>query len=535
MDNKIKTNKLSIYLIKEEFNSPEKIIKDDDTISSHSLNDLSTLYVKDSKIHPPDWIKSFFLKIPDNFNLKNASSQALLLTKVKIEENIYRYFVIPFGVGYHLLRTGVIEERFGLKVVLNTINETGWRSIDKTNMSNVPKQAREQISLNSGVADFGIDIEQDLILGVTGKAKDDFFGKTITGRDALKVSVKQNIDTINNFLLKCYKQYCKDEYKTNFGWIDQIAEIKNPTLINGLNEKIIAKIKKSDFEKLWMAIPEIIDWEDVEGFHYSYNTEDEKFDDIYIYDFLHGLFPEKKYDEISITTFTENKVLCYSSSSDLIIHRWKAFQCLYCEIVEDKSTYILTNGKWYEIENNFVQQINSEYQQLLCKPCSVSLPDYNHTNEGDYNIKVSENMRNICCMDKKNISYGGGYSKIEFCDLFSQKKQLIHIKQYGGSSVLSHLFNQGLVSGELFRADKDFREKVNDKLPISHRIADILNINPSEYEIIYAVISHFKKELDIPFFSKVSLKNAKRRLETIGYNVYLMKINSEKAIEIEEE
>ncbi len=51
-------------------------------------------------------------------------------------------------------------------------------------------------------------------------------------------------------------------------------------------------------------------------------------------------------------------------------------------------------------------------------------------------------------MDKKNIPYGGGYSRIEFCDLFSKSKQMIHVKRYGGSSVLSHLFNQGLVSGE---------------------------------------------------------------------------------------
>ncbi|MCD4705514.1 TIGR04141 family sporadically distributed protein, partial [bacterium] len=47
----------------------------------------------------------------------------------------------------------------------------------------------------------------------------------------------------------------------------------------------------------------------------------------------------------------------------------------------------------------------------------------------------------------------------------------------------------------------------------------------SEYEIIYAIISKSEKDLDIPFFSKINIRNAKRRLETFGYSVSLLKIS----------
>ncbi len=130
-------------------------------------------------------------------------------------------------------------------------------------------------------------------------------------------------------------------------------------------------------------------------------------------------------------------------------------------------------------------------------------------------------------MDKKLITHGGGYSKIEFCDLYTKDKKIIHVKQYGGSAVLSHLFSQGIVSGELLLAGSEFRKKVNEKLLNSHKFSNPNNKpNPSDFQIIFAIISSSSKQLEIPFFSKVSLRNAKRRLETYGYKVLLHKIST---------
>jgi|SRR5579863_2319765 len=103
--------------------------------------------------------------------------------------------------------------------------------------------------------------------------------------------------------------------------------------------------------------------------------------------------------------------------------------------------------------------------------------------------------------------------------------KLVHVKRYGGSSVLSHLFAQGVVSGELFLGDAAFREKVNAELPTGFKLTDPqARPMPGNYEIIYAIISESKKDLDLPFFSKVTLRNARRRLQTLGYNVSIGKI-----------
>lgn len=164
---------------------------------------------------------------------------------------------------------------------------------------------------------------------------------------------------------------------------------------------------------------------------------------------------------------------------------------------------MLSNGKWYEVERNFSKQVDTDYQTLRSQQTSFSLPTYQHENENDYNEKIAQNDNQFCCMDRKNISHGGGYSKIEFCDLMTEDKKIIHVKHYGGSSVLSHLFSQGVVSGELFIADKNFRQKVNEELSDSHKI-DTVDRKPtaSDYEVIFAIISSSDKDLEIPFLAR---------------------------------
>jgi len=528
MSDNPKTNKLSIYLIKEEFKKPGEILKDIDNLDCYYIDDngTSAIYTKKSKTKSPQWITSFFCKRLNEFNLFNSSSQAIFLINVEVLENVFKYFALPFGSGHFLLKDETIEERFGLKTVLNTVDEKQIRSIDKKNMAHVPKHSREQMSLSSFVSDFGIDIEQDMIVDVRGKAKDDFFGKTISGKDSFKVSVKADINSIEFFLKKCFEQYEKKDYESNFGWIDQISEIKNSMQIEKLNRSLVKRIKSKNLEKLWMAIPEIIDWADVEGFSYQTKKSDESiFDDIYLQEFLQWHYPDQNYDNIDLDTFKKNKVYCHSASTGYPKAKWPAFNCLYCENEIGADTFLLTGGKWYQIQTDFVKKVNSEFKDILEKKLDLYLPDYDDKNEEVYNQTVSKNS-NFALMDRNLIPYGEGYNKIEFCDLYSKNREIVHVKRYGNSSVLSHLFFQGVVSGELFIAEKEFRDLVNKKLPITHQLSPGEIIKASEYKIIFAIISQSKKELNIPFFSKVSLKTAKRRLETIGYKVFLKKINT---------
>ena len=530
MSEKIPTNKLSIYLIKKEHVQHGDILTDIDELESEELKDIGKFYFKESQRFPPPWVKKFFAgSLKDHESLYNASSKAVLLVEIKVGKD-KRIFVIAFGYGLYLLRTGVCEERFGLKTTLNIIDHESLRKINKKNMSIAPKDTSEQLTKEGVIANFGIDIEQDLIVSITGKSKNqNDFGKTVTGKTGLSVSVKRDLYSIKDFLEKCYKRYISDDYKKDFGWIDHIVEVKDVKIRDGLNNNMIKEFRRrEDLVTTWMAVPDIIEWQDVKGFRYNKKKIEELKEDICIEDFLSSLSDE---DEQKLdANFLKNKeVYCINADNEEVRYHWKVYDCIYSEITYEGKTFLLSNGQWYKIEEKFSDKIKLDYSGFRDTDCDIDLPEYSHKNEGAYNKAVPEEREGFYCMDQKIIQHGGGRGKIEFCDLITEEKELIHVKHYGVSSVLSHLFNQGFVSGELLLQDNEFREKVNKKLSkLSNRVeikSPKDGFKASDYEIIFAIISSDKGDLEIPFFSKISLLNIKKRLESYGYKVFIKKIS----------
>ena len=332
------------------------------------------------------------------------------------------------------MQDDVIEDRFGLKVVLNAVDPESLRSIDKTALGSVPKQSREQMSRASTADTFGIDIEQDLVKAVTGRSRDPQLGKTISGRDALSASVKVDVTEIKEFLRSCLAQYQSQAYKTNFGWIDQIRDIRDPKIIAHLDAELVTRLKANSLDKIWMAVPEIVDWVDVKGFRYARRKRADLKPDLDVSDFLTALEGE----EVSLDLLKGTRIYVISARSDEAFDHWSAFKCLYAEIERGDKLFVLNNGRWYEIDKTFTAEVAREFNRI--PESTIVLPDYAHVDEGAYNEALPAAVTGSHCMDQKMIEHGGGHSKIEFCDLATVDKRLIHIKRYSGSTQLSHLF-----------------------------------------------------------------------------------------------
>lgn len=264
---------------------------------------------------------------------------------------------------------------------------------------------------------------------------------------------------------------------------------------------------------VWMAAPEIIDWVDIKGFRYGRAKKAELHDDLDLAEFLSTLGETP----VTIDELKARVVVAVSAKTDSDVEQWNAYRCLYAEVGDDAGMYILNNARWYEVAKDFATEVVAYFEQI---PSTVlALPNYAHDGEEAYNITATEAVGGACCMDQKLVQHGGGHSKIEFCDVLTAEKKIIHVKRYSGSAQLSHLFAQGAVSGELFIQDAQFREKLNDKLPDAHKLADPhVRPDPSAYEIVFAIVAN-SDALDIPFFSKVSFRNARRRLKGYGYEV----------------
>ncbi len=158
-------------------------------------------------------------------------------------------------------------------------------------------------------------------------------------------------------------------------------------------------------------------------------------------------------------------------------------------------------------------------------PTASAQSPYAHAREELYNAHVVAGDATFCLMDKKITTIGGRYGKIEFCDLIKDSTSLIHVKYYRSSSTLSHLFAQGYVAAEAFVRDEDFRVKLNGKLPKGTRLSKPQKRpDASSYKVIYAIATTKSLPTELPFFSKVTLRNAVRTLRALSYGVELATI-----------
>ncbi len=275
-----------------------------------------------------------------------------------------------------------------------------------------------------------------------------------------------------------------------------------------------------------MAIPEIIDWSDFDCFKYKKNKEAKEYGDLLITDFIEEHATHRGVFTLEILKKLE--AFCYFET--LPEKSWRIYDCLYAELSDTDSVYTLTNGKWYQINRNFSSDVVKEYEEILSRISPVPLPKCPVRDdkiaepivESQYNEYAAQEI-DYALLDRKLVMHSG--SPIEICDLYGKGKEFVHIKHYGGSSVLSHLFNQGVVSAELFSSHSSYREEMNKLLPGDFQIKNPKqSIIPEEYKIIFGIISNSQGALQIPFFSKVSLRNSYRRLRLYRYDVFLQKI-----------
>lgn len=511
-------NKLSIFMIKDEFVEDEDIIERYN--NSASIDGVGTVYWGNSHVNVPQWANSFFAGRINTDNVFTANARAVLLARIPVGQNgTERIFAVTMGYGKNMLKDNVAEERFGLKVILNTIKPDSLRRINKVNIGGNQKLSNEQLPLKSGISDFGLDINRDLVSNIAGVSDDEDYAKGIlAGGDILSLTAEVDITNIVDFLKKTYGKYVLNTYKANFSWVDQIQAVKDTRLIERLDSELIAAINASS-DDVWMAVPEIINWEEIKGFKYK---GQDVYDDIDI-----NLVKESFREGLtSIEQLKSKRIAAISALDDSQRHSWNARRCLYGELLLDNDAYCINSGKWYKVNNEFVNQVNQDYNNT-----SISTIDFDdftddHKTENGYSTDFQgKHIDDYIVLDAQNFAYGGGHSKIELCDLLSKGKELIHIKPYTGSSTLSHLFNQAAVSAELVFSDAQFLSLANERISEISGNDTFTITDRRAIKVVFGIIHKSQTELPpLPFFSKVSLRYTKSRLQAFGFDVSIKTI-----------
>lgn len=516
-----KVHHLSIFLVKPAFSTSDQVL---DSEGCNAPIDVpiagygsGKLFVKKTAPSPPKWTALFKGHIDLHDVLVPGVAAAFF---IKIDE---RCFVLTFGQGgRHLIKDDVFEERFGLLCALNSVDPKSFRCVDVQSLDAIQSHTRIQSGQETTPDQFGLDIEQDMLKAIVGSPLNLALGSRMTGSDSLSVSVKMDLSDLP-FLLNEYRlKFEADLSAQDHQWVNNVSMTKSAQLISKLEATLNDKLCAGDFQGIWLSIPEIIDWTMVKGFMYTHGRG-EVHPDINWEGFRKTV---KAGTIIDLDLLRTRQVHCADADHKKVFKSWPVYKCLYAEVDLAASKFILNDGQWFSVAVDFIERTNADFSSI---PFSVlNLPEYRGGGEGAYNQEVAAaEATRYALLDAKPISHGGGHGQIEVCDLFSIDKELIHVKIYGKSSVFSHLFSQGFVSGQLIQIDSAFREKVRASLttPFVELIQVQQRPAHDEFTVVYAVISEAEGDgLHLPFFSRVNLNNTRKILKGYGYKVELLKI-----------
>ena len=513
--------KLSIRLLREGV-EPENAVREGTKLEDWDQIDGSKIVLDTLGGGHPKWATFLGLSSVQKMKLKNSSAMGLIF--LKVEE---RWFAMSFGLGHVKIDPAKIEQDFGLKVVLNSVDPKKLRSADVRTPDENTLSRRSQTSRGSDQTAFSIDVERDIVRGLAGQPKDKNFASKVAGSDSLTIERDIVVNDLPAVCGDAFRIYQKSDYKCQFGWIDQIKHVRDDAVISSLRDKLVDKINEAirtnDTENLHLAYPVIYDPEKGGWIQYKGFRSRRKFTDLDIRGYIDALL-ERKRTSVSEADLDKHAVHEVDDQGKDIGGKWSIFECLATEIDLDGSTYVLSGGRWYRIEKSLATSV----KEFFDKAPRFSMPSAEYgENEEKYNKRIMESVDEYICLDKKLILPTGAGTQIEVCDFLSRGRHLIHVKDKTSSSRLSHLFNQGTVSARVLVVDGPARDQVRKRIAEAEAETDksgFEDLVPSgneqfvaaEFTVVFGVIASGDNPR-LPFFSLLTFRQAARELQVPNF------------------
>ena len=510
-----KKRHFSVYLLKETFTA------DNSLRSQHGLNELggsnvpadARIFVLDAPDSVPWW--KGYLGIADQ--VRQARKAAVLFLPAG-----GRTFVLTFGLVHYCLLDESIEHDFGLRVTLNCVDPKALRSTDTLDPGDA-RRKRTQMPVGSDLTYFDFDRDSSVVKSITGRASEQYqdLFKHVTGGSSLSIEMDCEANDLPDICAKLLVLYDAQNYKSNFPELHNIVPVQDPSRLANLNANLTIALRDGN-DKLYLVVPEIVDYSS--GIHYVAFTGEGPsllYSDVHLGSYAEYLeLNGKTRTSLSFEDVTRQGINLCDETEQKRKH-YTIFRCLVFEtnLDSDSHTYNLTDGKWYEVDNAFIQQLKTRLDPLCV---DMGMPDFTHEDESEYSVTVAAQDPSFFCLDKKNIS-PSGQTQVEPCDLFrleGSTAALYHVKRSTVSAQLSHLFNQGVVSLELLRTESVAVEKLKeilaDMAPGGVDSQIVSAIDSGNFGIRFVVITHkdpANKSENLPLFSKITLNRVSKYLE----------------------
>ena len=518
----LRTQRLSIRLLKRGVDPHEALRGDIQLRPLETLDGALTAFGTLGG-SPPKWAEFLELTDGQKRELKNKLPYGLVFVRA-----VRRWFAVSFGIMHVKLDPLQFEERFGLRVVLNSVDPERIRSADLRTPDENTLSRRSQTSRGSRQEAFSIDIERDIVQGLAGVPKDPDFATRVAGSDALAMDKKMDLRMLQSTCAAAYRMSRRSDYKTHFAWIDHVRHVRSKELTSELEQKAVEELDRALTSgvpgDLGLAFPVVYNPESTKFIRYRRFGSRELYTDLEIWGYLDAMRKQ------GLHSYTDGQFLSHT------IHevddagrnagaQWKISECLVFEATHKGKVYVLSAGHWYEIDATLASSVATFFSNIPEYPGMP--PAQSDDNEVTYNARVRDHSMDLLCLDRRMIKPSGARTPIEVCDFLSKSHDLIHVKDRTSSSRLSHLFNQGTVSSRVLITDgpaRDLLRREIRRVAAKSGLAGFSNLvpgrnkdfDPRKFTVVYAVLGTGNSPR-LPFFSLVTLRQAVTEIRALGY------------------
>jgi uncharacterized protein (TIGR04141 family) len=485
------------------------------------------VFVGDSVI--PGWVREIRLHFPLQGQIENSSSAAVLAFR-KNE----RIFAATFAHGWMFLEEENVEGDFGLRVALNALDDKKLKRLERANLGDALR-AVSQSPFQRDFSSFGLDDSLDLVRKLSGRTKTDTSADAMSGARSLKITGEYELDDLPEIAEEALEFYDSIAYRdSSFRIIDFVSPVTDRRLADHLDELAVQSIReeRDEFE---LGLP--INYED-DSVTYKFSGPRLRgtYPDLLLRNYVEALGPQIV--DCNTQTIRDHRIVAvYDDNAPA--RKWSIRSALVGSLTYAGGRYAINEGEWYRVDEAFKQSIEESFSEAFEEwegPAPTPLRKIiidgknKYQSEASYNSEWAAASRYIL-LDTHEISIPGiRRSAFEACDLLDiEGKRFIHVKKSSRrSSVLSHFFKQGSNSAQQFRRFPAAWDQLCEVVEARTNAAQALRLREVmaddrswKVQFVVADSPRANGQFNIPFFSKISLRDEAINLRAMGYEVGL--------------
>jgi uncharacterized protein (TIGR04141 family) len=499
-------------------------------VDAPDFGDGARLYVFVGQDHPPRWLGELRQHFQIDGQITTSSAAAVLLFW-----SAGRLFASPFAHGWMYLDEHRFEGDFGIRAAINALDDTKLKRLERANLGDALR-AVALSPFQRGLTSFGLDDALDLIRKISGRTRDDANANSMTGSRSLRVTGEFGIADLPELAADALDYFSSDDYRqTQFAILDSVMPVADRELCDELDELAAAAIRNGE-ERFELGLPIGFDDQAV-SYRFRGPALRGGHPDLLLRHYIQAM--GERLPELTAEILRNHRIVAEFEEETKPNAQWPVRSALIGSLIYDNERFAINEGEWYRIEQAFKESIENAFVDLIEQwpaPPEPLRKIYDEHGNGKYEAEADFNARfaaanGFVLLDRALIRVPGvDRSEFESCDVLDiADKRFLHIKKSSRrSSVLSHFFKQGANSGRHFSMFASswvaLRELIEERTgaPAAAQLDAVRNDDrPWKIEFIIADTPRADGAFNIPFFSKVSLRDEVRMLRAMQYDVGL--------------